>query len=426
MQGRDIMIAAMALCSAACSAPTPPTAREDAATPDTGTMLGRAALVLEQRRDALIAFRRDLHQYPEVAGEEDRTADRIATRLEALGLSVRRGVGGHGVVAVLEGGKPGAVVAFRADMDAMAANTPDPVAFASLIPGVRHICGHDVHSTIGVAIAEMLAPVRNELAGTYVFVFQPAEEPTTGARLMIDEGALSNPRPDAIYAYHTAPYEVGAIAYSESTLMSARDRVFATVSGGPSASAAATDLRARIAALATISSLGELQLIGADFVWVGAQPPTRNPSGHWDVTANFSLATETARQKLRTDIERIVAELQAAHPGVRIRSNYAANVAPGAINDAELTRGAVASMRAELGAAALVQVRRVSPGFSEDFGHMQAITPGAMFFLGVSNQARGWVGLPHSPNYVADEEAIFVGARAMARVMIDRAAEGRP
>lgn len=402
----------------ACSAPSVASSAASALTTSETALSARANARLDALHDDLIAFRRDLHRHPEISGEEARTAAQIAERLTRVGFQVRRGVGGHGVVAVLQGGRPGGIVAFRADMDAVPSDAPDPVDFDSENPGIRHICGHDIHATIGVALAEAFAAVREDLPGAVVLIFQPAEENVTGASLMIEAGALANPKPDAIFAYHTAPYAVGQIAYSETTLMSAQDRVRAIVSG-PRARQIAGALRERILALANINSLAELQPIGVDFLWAGAPPATRDENGGWRVDANFSLATDAARQRLREGIDQAVAEQERLAPTSRIDIDYQARFAPGVTNDAELVRGAEISIRAALGEAALVQVRNVSPGFSEDFGHMQTEIPGAMFFLGVSNESRGWVGLPHSPGYVADEEAISVGAKAMVRIMLD-------
>lgn len=367
--------------------------------------------------DDLISFRRDLHRHPETSGNEARTAARVANRLEPLGFSVRRAVGGHGVVAILHGGRPGRTVAFRADMDAVRADAPDPVDFDSENPGVRHICGHDIHTTIGVALGEAFAVIREDFPGTVVLIFQPAEEDVTGARLMVEAGALDTPRPDAIFAYHTAPYEVGKIAFSDSTLMSARDRVTATVSGR-GAGMAAEALRDRLLSLRTMESPTVPQPIGADFLWGGAQVDP-GEGGAWIVRGNFSLATDAARQRLREGVDQAVAELARSAPMAHVEVDFAARFAPGVTNDAGLVRAAGASMRSTLGNDALVQVRGVSPAFSEDFGRMQDIVPGAMFFLGVSNATRDWVGLPHSPDYVADEESITIGARAMARTMLD-------
>ena len=118
-------------------------------------------------------------------------------------------------MGILRGGQPGPVVAYRADMDAVRDNSPDPVPFRSELPGVRHICGHDIHTTVALGVAVALSAVRDELPGTVKFVFQPAEENIQGAKAMIEDGVLEDPAPSAIFAVHTAPLEVGQIGSVE-------------------------------------------------------------------------------------------------------------------------------------------------------------------------------------------------------------------
>src|SRR5262245_21216495 len=148
---------------------------------------------------SFIAVRRDIHQHPETSGNEVRTAKLVADRLRSLGLDVRTSVGGHGVVGILKGGRPGRFIAYRADMDAVASNAQDPASFPSLVPGVRHICGHDVHVAIALGLAETLTSVRASLPGRVMFIFQPAEERATGARAMIDDGLFTSDRPVVIF-----------------------------------------------------------------------------------------------------------------------------------------------------------------------------------------------------------------------------------
>ena len=145
---------------------------------------------LAENETSLIDFRRHLHRFPEIAGEEQNTSAAIATRMKQSGLEVRTGVGGYGVVAVLKGKRPGPVVAYRADMDAIASTGPDPVPFSSEDPAIRHGCGHDMHVAIAVGIAETLAGFRDEMQGTVVFYFQPAEETAAGAAAMIADDAM--------------------------------------------------------------------------------------------------------------------------------------------------------------------------------------------------------------------------------------------
>ena len=156
-----------------------------------------------------------------MSGRESRTAGIVAARLKALGLEVRTGVGGHGVVGILTGGRPGPLVAYRADMDAVTSTAVDPAPFASEVPGVRHICGHDVHVAIGLGLASALASVRQELPGRVMFIFQPSEERADGARAMINDGLFtgSGDKPVAIFGLHAAPLEVGQLMSKAGLMM---------------------------------------------------------------------------------------------------------------------------------------------------------------------------------------------------------------
>jgi amidohydrolase len=378
----------------------------------------RIFAVLAARESALVAFRRDLHQHPELSGEEERTAARVAERLRALGFEVRAGVGGHGVVALLRGGKPGPVVAFRADMDAVPSSDPDPVSFASLVPGARHVCGHDIHTTVGLALAEGFAAVRADLPGSVLLIFQPAEERAAGARAMLGDDAFSLARPAAIYALHTAPLEVGRFGTEPGPLLAGRDRVTITLSGSGSLAAGADSAHAILLSVGTITTAQARGDVPPDFVLAEAWQAGIGPEGNRTVHGTLSIADPAARRRAKQQIETRMGALQL--PGVEARVHYRERVIPGVTNDPTLTNRADARLRALLGDSNVVQVGVVSPLFSEDFGHFQDQVPGVMYLLGVSNSARGWVGMPHAPGYVADEAAILVGARGIAAVMLDR------
>lgn len=393
-----------------------PVVAAESAPGNTSDLMTRVLDRLETKQADLLELRRDIHRNPEVSNEEARTAGLVAAHLEALGLRVRRDVGGHGVVGVLRGARPGRTVAFRADMDAVKDDSHDPVEFRSLRAGVRHICGHDIHTTIGVALAESFAAIRDELPGTVVLYFQPAEEAGTGARAMIVDGAMETPRPDAVFALHTAPYEIGTFATSESVLMVSRDQARIKISGDH-AQALAQDVVKRLSALGSAEAL-QPQPAGGDWVNVNAWTESTK-TGSAEAIAIFNLATPDARANMRQAVDSIIAEARQAHLDAQIEAGYEANWLPGVRNHATLTRTAVASLRAELGESAVIYEASLIPAVSEDFGHMQAVIPGTYFFMGVSNSQRGWMGMPHTPSYVADEASIVIGARAMARVMLD-------
>ncbi|HET6896761.1 MAG TPA: amidohydrolase, partial [Vicinamibacteria bacterium] len=159
---------------------------------------------------ALVETRRDIHRHPELGNREFRTGKLVAERLRTLGIEVRYPVARTGVVGILKGGHPGAVVAVRADLDALPIQERNDVPYKSENAGVKHACGHDAHTTIVLGAAEVLAKMKDRLPGTVVFLFQPAEEGTPegedgGADLMIKEGVLDQPKVQAVYGLHMDP-----------------------------------------------------------------------------------------------------------------------------------------------------------------------------------------------------------------------------
>jgi metal-dependent amidase/aminoacylase/carboxypeptidase family protein len=366
---------------------------------------------LQEVRDDLVAVRRDLHRHPEVSGQEERTAAIVAARLRALGLEVRTGVGGHGVVGVLRGGGAGPVVAYRADMDAARSNAPDPVPFASETPGVRHICGHDIHTTVALGVAEGLAAVRARVPGTVVFIFQPAEENMQGARAMIADGVLRDPAPGAIFAVHTAPLEVGQIGSVEGMALPGYDQVIVRVRGTGDVEQAAGRYAQAIRGASTGGEVAPEEFVLA----MTGQP--RLEDGAWVVMGLVRAGSIATRARAREAILRNVAEI--AQDGVSHELSYEDLLLPDMVNDSALVRSTLAAIRSAVGAEALIEVNQVTPFFSEDFAQFQQQIPGAMYWLGVSNSALGTVGMPHSPGYVADEGSIVVGSKAMAAVLLD-------
>jgi len=375
-------------------------------------LVDRADRRLESLRQELIDVRRDLHRHPEVSGQEERTAGVVVARLRALGLEVRTDVGGHGVVGVLRGGAPGPVVAFRADMDAIYSDAPDPVSFASETPGVRHICGHDIHTTVGLALAEALAAIRDDLPGTVKFIFQPAEENIQGAWAMIEDGALENPVPDVIFAFHTAPLQVGQIGSVEGPALPGLDRVTVTIRGDGDLEAAARAYARAVSSVNTGQAVAPKEFVGA----MMGPPRPRPEQGDWVlggmVRAGSPEARAHAERKMKEEFAAISFE------DVTYELTYEARALPDMVNDPELVRSTLETIRSVVGDG-LLEVNEITPYFSEDFAFYQQTVPGAMYWLGVSNSELGYVGMPYSPDYVADEGSIFVGAKVMAAVVID-------
>lgn len=389
-------------------------------------LLDRVDERLSAKRDELIAVRQDLHQHPELSGQEVRTARVVAERLRRLGLEVRTGVGGHGVVAILTGAAPGPRIAVRADMDAVRSEAPDPVVFRSRTPGVRHICGHDIHTTVVLALAEGLATIREALAGSVVLVFQPAEETATGARAMIADGALEGLRPDAFLSLHTAPLEVGQIGSRPGRLLAGRDLATVTLRAEHDLEASARAITEAIGQLSTISQAEAVRSTTGPFVLANvvrdtASSDTASGEAGERTIAAMITTSDDRRASVRATLEAAVEKLQ--QQGVDAQLRYDAEWMAGAWNDPALEARVRKTVRNTLGENALVPLSGVIPMFSEDFGAFLEDTPedipGVMLFLGVSNAEKGWVGMPHSSAYVADEEAIFIGARTLAAIVLD-------
>ncbi len=382
-----------------------------------GPVLAQVRAVLARDEAKWIEFRHDLHRHPELSGAEVRTSQSVADALRLIGLEVRTNVGGYGVVAILRGAKPGPMIAYRADMDAVQSFATDPVDYGSLSAGVRHICGHDIHTTVGLALATALHEVRDSLAGSVMFIFQPAEERATGAKAMLADGVFSAGTPVEIYGIHTSGYEQGRLATTAGPMMAGRDRFDVTLSGSGDLASASAAVAQRINALGTInaSQLATSQPVDFVFVQLNSSPTA---GSEVRLSGTVYVASAASRSRVATAIR---SGLSTPLPSnVVLTSTYEEKWIAGVTNDPTRSATAAASVRAALGEQALATVTTIPAAFSEDFGSFQEQVPGVFFYLGVANAARGWNGLPHSPDYVADDRAIGVGALAMAAVIVDR------
>jgi metal-dependent amidase/aminoacylase/carboxypeptidase family protein len=233
----------------------------------------RIAAHLQKTTAEWVEVRRDIHRHPELSGQEVRTAALVADRLRTLGLEVQTGIGGHGVVGILRGGRPGPLVAYRADMDAVRSAATDPVDFASVVPGVRHICGHDMHVTIGLALAASLSSVKADLPGRVMFIFQPAEERATGARAMLTDGLFAREKPDAIFGLHSAPLDAGRITSKSGLMMHPNEIAPGVTNHDALFTAAKADLIAVLGAQAFVDLQAPPDGFSEDFGAFQAQVP---------------------------------------------------------------------------------------------------------------------------------------------------------
>ncbi|MCL5278976.1 MAG: amidohydrolase [Planctomycetes bacterium] len=387
-----------------------------------------------------IAWRRDIHRHPELSNREVRTAGIVADHLRRLGLEVRTQVAHTGVVAVLRGGQTGPVVALRADMDALPVTEALDVPFASKVKaeyngrlvGVMHACGHDVHTAVLMAVAQVLAQVREELPGTVKFLFQPAEEGTPqgeqgGAKLMIQEGTLENPKPRVIFALHVNPsYAVGEMAYRPGATMANQDNLRILVRGRQTHGALPWGGTDPIVVASQIV-LG-LQTIVSRQVDLPLAPAVITiGSIHGGVRSNIipdeveMIGTiRTLEPQMRADIfDRIrktaalIAQSGGAGADVTIDPGY-----PVTFNDPNLTARMVPVLETVVGKGHAVVMPPMTG--AEDFSYYQQQIPGLYFFLGVTPHGTDpkKAPMPHSPRFFADERALVLGIRSLAHLTV--------
>jgi amidohydrolase len=398
-----------------------------------------AAAALEAK---VIAWRRDFHQHPELGNRETRTAAIVAAHLRALGLDeVRTGVAHTGVVGLLKGALPGPVVALRADMDALPVTEEVDLPFASKVRstwngeavGVMHACGHDCHTAILMGVAELLAGLRARLRGSVKFIFQPAEEMPPageegGARLMIEEGALQNPAPQAIFGLHvTARQNAGRIGYRAGPTMASSDRFSITVHGRQTHGAAPW---LGVDPIVTSAQV----VLGLQTVVSRTQDIAREPAVvtvgmiKGGVRENIIPDRVEMRGTIRTfdegmrdDVhERVTTLAEAVARGSRagctvcIEKNY-----PVTVNDPALTALMLPTLQRVAGAEQVDLVPKVTG--AEDFSFFQRLVPGLFFFVGVVEPGLDPVRAApnHSPRFKVDESALLLGLRALAQLSCD-------
>jgi amidohydrolase len=398
--------------------------------------IARRALAVN---DKVVSWRRDIHQHPELSGQETRTAALVADHLRKLGIEVRTGVGGTGVVGVLKGGLSGPVVALRADMDALPVTEEVDVPFRSTVRaqyngqevGVMHACGHDTHTAMLMGAAEVLAGMRDRLPGTVVFLFQPAEESLGGAAGMIRDGALQNPKPSAVFGIHVFPYTVGSVVYRPGALMAAGGTLRIVVHGRQTHGA--------------IPWNGVDPIVVASQIVLGLQTVV---SRQTDLTASPAIVTvatinggvrnniipdsvvmtgtirtfdETQRQQLPILVRRTAESIAAASGATAtVDAEIAGTIT---YNDPAL----VERMRptVERVVAGGIPGAKVLSGpqttTSEDFSLYQKQVPGIFMFLGITPEGVDpkTAAPNHSPKFYVDERALPIGVRLLSDLAVD-------
>lgn len=410
----------------------------------TDNVLSNAAS-LEQKA---IAWRHDIHQHPELGNQETRTAALIAEHLRSLGMQVETGVGTTGVVGLLEGSKPGPVVALRADMDALPVGEQTGLPYASVLKQkyhgrlmpVMHACGHDAHVAILMAVAENLAAHREQLSGSVKFIFQPAEEGPSdyvydgeryfGARLMVEQGVLENPQVEAIFGLHvTSAAPTGVIGYRSGPIMAASGDLRIHVRGEQTHGAqpwngvdpivasaqiinglqAVVSRQTNIMPAPTVVSIGTIE---------GGARHNIIPDSV-EMTGTIRTFGDDVQQQVNANVVRTaeqIAKASGAEAQVSIVDNYATTV-----NSPSLTEQMLPTLKRAAD-------RQVFPSplvtASEDFSFYAQQVPGLFFFLGVTPAERMGRAAPnHSPEFLVDDAALLTGIKALSALVTDYLAQ---
>lgn len=397
---------------------------------------------VEQVAPRVVEWRRDIHQHPELGNRETRTAGMVAEHLRRLGMEVETGVAHTGVVGVLRGGKPGPVVALRADMDALPVTEQVDVPFASRVRstyngqevGVMHACGHDTHVAMLMGAAEVLAGMRDRLPGTVKFIFQPAEEGPPpgeegGAAMMVKEGVLANPKPDAVFGLHVGvfPKRAGHISYRPAGSMASADNLKIVVHGRQTHGAAPW---AGVDPIVVASQIvGALQTITSRQVNTASNPAivtigTFQGGVRHNIIPDSVVLTGTVRafdKEMQADIHQrirrmadLIARSAEATADVTITEGAALTY-----NDPALTDRMSGTLRRVAGVDKVSLAPLVTG--AEDFSYYQQQVPGLFFFLGVAPEGvdLATVAPNHSPHFFVDESALPVGVRALSHLAVD-------
>ncbi|PKP40786.1 MAG: amidohydrolase [Bacteroidetes bacterium HGW-Bacteroidetes-13] len=389
----------------------------------------------------VIEWRHDIHEHPELSNREFRTAEKIAKHLESLGIEVHTGVAKTGVVGVLKGGKPGKVVALRADMDALPVTERVDLPFKSEVTavfngqttGVMHACGHDTHVAMLMGVAEVLSKIKSDLSGTVVFIFQPAEEGAPGdeeggAELMVKEGVLKTYKVDAIFGLHiSSGTHVGKINYKPGGALAASQKYVIDVKGKQAHGS--TPWKSIDPIVASAEIINGLQTIisreseltnEAAVITVGAiHSGIRNniiPESAQMIGTIRTLDYDM-QKKINRRMNEMVPAIAAAF-GATATIDIAKGT-PITYNDPDLTAKMLPTLQKVAGADNVKLVKAITG--AEDFSFYQEQIPGFFFFLGGTplNVKESDAPSHHTPDFFIDESAMLLGVKAMSQVAVD-------
>ena len=389
----------------------------------------------------VIEWRRDFHENPELGNREFKTAEKIAQHLRSLGMEVQTGVAKTGVVGILKGGKPGPVVALRADIDALPVKERVDIPFASKQEGeyngqkvsIMHACGHDTHIAMLMGTAEVLASVRKELKGTVKFIFQPAEEGAPdgeegGAELMVKEGVLNNPKVDVIFGLHiNAQTEVGTIKYRPEGTMAASDWFKIKISGKQThgaypwlgidpivtASQIILGLQTIVSRNLNIAETGAVISVGKIDAGVRSNVIPEELTMNGTIRTLDTKVQDMIHKRVK-EVVSSIAESAGAKAEIVITKQTLVTY-----NDPNLTQKMLPTLQAVAGKNKVLLTPAVMG--AEDFSFYQDKIPGLYFFIGGAPKGKAITETAphHTPDFYIDESGFLLGVKTMANLTVD-------
>jgi len=374
----------------------------------------------DQIYNSIIAIRRDIHQYPELAGREKRTSKLVAEYLNSLGLKVITNIGGYGVIGILQGKHPGAVIGWRADMDALPLKIKEKSEFASKIDGVNHFCGHDVHTSIALGMANVLASIKDNLRGRIVFIFQPSEENFQGAKAMVEDGLFDKIIPDMLFALHIVPIPYNQIAVKSKEMFAYR-RIKLNVKLNKSGNKEEikNEIIEFIKKLDTLpgQNIFTIPLDDTDSGILNSKCVIRdyfvvmdNTVKAKDIDGTIVIQTEIYSSSIKNISSKInVIKTSKWKDFIDSVTYSPAFWQIPVYNDPDITKNAWEIIESIYGQSSIIPIFGITPMFNDDFAVFQNEIPGVYFFLGGSNPEKGIISMPHSPNFSVDERCIKTG-----------------
>jgi len=382
----------------------------------------------------IVRTRRAVHQRPELAYQEKETAELVAKSLESLGIKVKRGVGGTGVVGVLEGSRRGRVIGLRADMDALPVEEMADVEFRSKVKGVMHACGHDTHVAMLLGAARLLSNHKGDLQGTVKFIFQPAEEHggRGGALPMIEDGAMKDPKVDFVFGLHIdSNRRSGEFGVREGAMMAAPDtfKVRIIGRGGHGSEPHRTVDPVYVAAQVILALQGVSSrmidpmrpfVISIGAVHAGTKENIIPDEAILDGT--IRTLDEATRKRAKAKVEEVAKGVCRAF-GAAARVEFEKDAYPVTVNDIQATEGAITVLK-KIPGMKVKKVEAVLGG--EDFSRFLQKAPGTFYFLGTANPQKGCVYPNHSSKFKADEDVLKFGAASLAMLAYEFGKPGGP